>query len=136
MINIKEDFIIDEKEFNNRDSERLIKDIIDFVKITKEGRVLFVINSIDNGDKVALVAIARFLANNLEKSIHQEITPSEVAAFTSLTVKIVTARLSDLTKQRIIRRIGQGKYVAAPYQMDSFIKKINKKYGGKNDKNK
>ena len=132
MNDIIKNFIVDEKEFSNKDSERLIKEILDYVKVSKEGRVLFTINSINNTDKIGLILIARFLANNFEKTIPQEVSISEIMDFCSLSNKIVGARLSDLTKQRIIKRIKPGKYIVIPYQIEFFIKKVNKTYGGIN----
>jgi hypothetical protein len=131
MEEIKKAFIVDEKEFDNTKSEDLVRQIVDMVKVTNDGKVLFDINSMKNTDKIGLCIVARFLANKLERSIPSEVALQEIISATDLPIQIVNARISELIEQRFIRRVKSGTYIAIPYKIEDFIKKVEKRYGNK-----
>jgi len=131
MEDIRKQFIVDEKEFNSKDIERFAKRILQDVKVTKEGKILFEVASMNNGDKIGLIFISRFVANKFEKSIPEEVTLQEVADFCNVSQKVANARVSDVAKTGLIRRIKPGKYMVVPYKIEKFIDKVDKKYRGK-----
>jgi len=130
MKDIKEIFIVDEEEFN-KNFEELIGKIVDFVRISKEGKILLSQPSMKNTDKIGISIIARFLGNTIEKQIPSEVTTPELSEATGLPQHIVSARLSELIKQRFVKRVETGVYMAIPYRIEIFVEKINKRYGGK-----
>ena len=133
MEDVKKLFIVDEKEFDIKNTEKFIRKIADFVKVGKDGSIFLEIESINKTDKIQLAIVARFLANKIDKNILQEVSLPEIMQFLSLPQNTATARISELVKGRNIRRIKVGKYVAVPHQIEKFIEKINKKYGEKHE---
>lgn len=132
MEDLKKLFIVDDREFDTKNTEKFVRKIADFVKIGKDGSIFIEIESLNKTDKIQLAIVARFLANKIDKDIPQEVGLNEIMQFLSLPQNTATARISELTKARTIKRIKAGKYVAMPHQIEKFIDKINKKYGGKN----
>ena len=131
MEDIRKLFIVDEKEFDTKNTEKFIRKVADFVKIGKDGSIFLEIESMNKTDKIQLAITARFLANKLDKSILQEISLSEIMQSLSLPQNTATARISELIKGRSIKRIKAGQYVAVPHQIEKFVDKVNKKYGEK-----
>ena len=106
--------------------------IVDLVRVSKEGKILLSQPSMKNTDKIGISLVARFLGNTIEKQIPSEVTTKELIEATGLPTPILAARLSELIKQRFVKRVKVGVYMAIPYRIEIFIDKINKKYGGKN----
>ena len=131
MEDIKKIFIVDEKEFDNKNIEKFIRKIVDFIKVGKDGKSFIELDSLTNGDKIALIIVARFLANKLDKSIPQEVSLAEISDSLPLPKNTITARLSELTNKRIVKRIGAGKYIAVSYKIEEFVEKIDKKHNKK-----
>ncbi len=131
MEDIKKIFIVDEKEFDNKNIEKFIRKIVDFIKVGKDGKTFIELDSLTNGDKIALIIVARFLANKLDKSIPQEVSLAEISDSLPLPKNTITARLSELTNKRIVKRIGAGKYIAVSYKIEEFVEKIDKKHNKK-----
>lgn len=128
---MEEDFglIVDEEDFGRKNLDRFIKKIVGFVKVGKDGKVFVELDSISQGDKIGLMVISRFLAHKKLKSIPEEVTISEMESSLLMPYKVLTARISELAKNRLIKKIKGGVYIAIPYQMEKFIDKICKKYG-------
>jgi len=133
MEELRKQFIVNEKEFNSKNTEKFIRGILNFIKIGQDGGIFLELDSMGNAEKIRLAITARFLANKLDKNIPSEVSLPEIMKALSLPQNTTTARISELIKQRAIKRVKAGKYLVIPYKIEEFIDKINKKYGIKNN---
>lgn len=78
------------------------------IRLTPEGEELHNIN------KVALCVACKTLAYKAKLVQKETITSEDISTILSLDKKIVSARLSDLEKEGIVERVGQGVYRLGP----------------------
>ena len=125
MINDKEDDFDDllDKFIVSRDLElELLKDnlkkISRFARIYNSGEVEITNENLTQKDKVFIIILARYLAYKINELKNQEFVKNisestkigEIARMLGKTPKQVSARLSDLEKEKYIKKMGKGNY--------------------------
>ena len=103
----------EEAEFEPRELYQLMEKVGEHLAtINRKGDVFIKGEALTDKDKVAVVAIARFLANQADNKINPTITAEEVVRYTQLDKNVVSARLSDLVKEGLLLRVERGVYKA------------------------
>lgn len=127
---LKAKWIIEEKEFNERDLGLYVKRLMPFCKITKNGEI--VLTEIGENfsliDKVMLALIARFIAHRLDGSISETVTADELSRFFRVDKMQVSARLKDVKDARLAVREKKGIYKANIGRIEKFLDEIEGRY--------
>jgi hypothetical protein len=110
----------------------LVDKLADIVTITPDGNVS-VIRKCPTKDRVAAVAIARFLGHALEEKlkidIKAEISREEVTRYAGIDKLAASARLKDLTDEGLLERITPGIFrVRSLSQAERWIDLLCEKY--------
>jgi len=131
---VREKFF-EEREYNKEYVLRFIERIADFVTVNPKTQEVNIIKSkLTTKEKVCLVVIARFLANQLEEGISPEVTIEEVARYTRIDEPQVRARLSELVDERVLYRVAKGVYSVRSFSaIEKWVNSIIEKYGGKKE---
>ena len=131
---VREKFF-EEREYSREYVLRFIERIADFVKVNPKTQEVNIIDPrLTAKERVGLVVIARFLANQLEKEISPEVTIDEVAKYTRVDEPQVRARLSDLVDDNVLHRVVKGVYTVRSFSaIEKWVNKLIEKYGGEKD---
>ena len=128
---LKAKWIIEEKEFNEKNLGRYVKRLIPLCKITRSSEVVLT----DRGqvlslkDKVKLALVARLIAHRLDASIPEEISANEISEFFLVDKLQVNARLKEVTDERFAIRERKGVYKVNIGRIEKFFEEIEKKHG-------
>ncbi len=101
---IRSRFLVDDSEYEDKKIAAIIELANRFIKVSKSGNVHFEQRDLTNKDKVALVFIGRFLGSRLDSDISKEVENDEVRNMTHLDVKQISARISELKRERLLER--------------------------------
>jgi len=128
---VREKFF-EEKEYSKEHILKFIERIADFVTVNPKTQEVNIIKSkLTNKEKVGLVVIARFLANQLEKTISSEVTIEEVVKYTRIDEPQVRARLSELVDENVLHRVAKGVYSVRSFPaIEKWVNNIIEKYSG------
>lgn len=102
---------LEDREFSPEEIYDLVDKCANFVTINRSGDV-FIKGRLTVKEKIALIAIARFLGHRvINEKINSMVTIEEVAHYASTDESIARARLSDLArKDSLLRSIERGSY--------------------------
>ncbi len=100
---IKKRFIIDEAEYPPEKLEHLIKIMLNFVRVSKDGQVV-IIKNVPTRKILPLILSARFVANKVEKNIKESIEREELKNYSYLDKMVFNARFADLKKEGFIEK--------------------------------
>lgn len=131
-----------EKKFikgNDLEAEDLneyLNGLSQFCELSKDGYVRL-INGADKKltkkDQIQLVVCARFVGNALQVKlgranvISKTLEIDEIASILRIDKSIVSARISDLKKEKKVLDISKGVYEATIFSIKPFIAELNKK---------
>lgn len=124
------DIFFKEIAFEPKELYDLIKKCAKFsIMNEKTGDVLIERKDLAGKEKAALVAIARFLGNQLEDGVEPVVTVGEVAKYAALDEPVVRARLSGWTEEGLLTRIKAGSFkVKSLASARKFIQDLETKY--------
>lgn len=122
----------EEEDFSRRRLLQLVDLLANFVKVNpRTGEVFVVRKDLPNKIKVGLVIAARFVAHRLNENVNPGIGRKEIADFTGVPEKIVSARATELVKEGIVSRLSSGTFTARSLiSVEKWLEDIVKKYGG------
>lgn len=128
MEDLKKKFIVDEKVYEKEKIPEQINRILKYCKITKEGIVIIEKNSFTLKENIALILIARFLANKLDENIPSEMGIEEIVASmkTNNRDSLIT-RTKELVDDNLAKRTSKGRHQIVPFYVDSILDKLDKK---------
>lgn len=124
---IRSHFLVDEEAYEKEIVDRYIEAMLPYCKITKGGRVIIQARHFPDWANVGLVVLARYVGNNLDKSITAEVTVEEIGSQISLEKSTVSKRCSELVSKGLILRTDFGKYKANPVAIDDFLESLSSK---------
>lgn len=123
---ITSQFIVDD-DYIKKNTEQLVKKVLSYAKITKNGDIIITDHSLSQDNKVKLCLVVRFLANSLDETIPQYARPIEVTKVVRESIEAVGSRLSRLAKDGFAKKAKQGQYVVYPYRIETFLEQIENK---------
>lgn len=121
---LKQQFIIDSFVYDANKTKKYIMQILKHCKITSEGRVIVENKKLNKIDTIALMILARYLANKLEANISESITLNELYKMTQLSEPSVRGHISTLFDRNFIVKPSDGIYQFNPGKIDEFLEKI------------
>ena len=122
---LKQQFIVDSFVYNTNKTKKYVTQVLKHCKITSEGRVIIENKNLQKIDTIALIILARYLANKLEDKISESITLKEVYKMTKLSESSVRGHISTLFDRNIIVKPSDGIYQFNPSKIDDFLERIN-----------
>jgi hypothetical protein len=130
---LKVEWIIEEKEFDKRKLECLVKRLMPFCKITNSGEIDLteIGENLSLKEKVMLALVARFIAHRLDDYILEEVSLDEIPGFFSVDNVQVRARLKDLKDEKLAVLVKRGVYKANPIRIEKYLDEIKEKHGGR-----
>ena len=122
---LKQQFIVDSFVYNTTKTKQYIMQILKHCKITSEGRVIIENKNLQKIDTIALIILARYLANKLEGNISESITLKELYKMTKLSESSIRGHVSTLFDRNFIIKPNDGVYQFNPSKIEEFLDKIN-----------
>lgn len=121
-----------EKTFAAQDLLKLVEKFSDLATITETGEVNIRCKC-RSKDRVAIVAIARFLAQQLKDEtqieVKAEVTAEEVSKFADMDKGTATARLKELVDAGLLTRVRRGVFrVKSMSQAEKWINTLYEEY--------
>ena len=110
-------FVIDENQ-EMIILEKILNKISNYVKIDSQGNIIFLNDNISIKDRIFLIILARYLAVKINEIKNKEIIKNvntitdvkEIAEIIGKDPKVISARLSELEKEKFVKRVARGKY--------------------------
>lgn len=123
---------VEEKAYAPENLTELAGKLADIATISTVGDV-FIKRKCSNKDKIAAIAIARFLGarlkNEIKAKINAEVTREEVARYASTDKIIASARVKDLVEDGLLERVSRGVFrVKSLSQAEKWVDRLRKKY--------
>lgn len=123
---------VEEKAYTPENLMELAGKLADIATISTVGDV-FIKRECSNKDKIAAIAIARFLGarlkNEIKAKINAEVTREEVARYADTDETIASARVKDLVEDGLLERVSRGVFrVKSLSQAEKWIDRLCKKY--------
>ena len=118
---LKKKFIVDEGTY---ESERMKDDVdrlLKFCRVTSKGSVLITDARLTDKKKVALVIVARYIGNKLDKKIPEVVNGEEIAVYTKIDQLGVNARVKEVIDEGFASREGKGQYKTNPGRITDFL---------------
>jgi|GEM_PF-1162116 len=116
-------FIVDESD-TRRNTQELIKKVLKFGKVSKNGDIIIEDRSLSKDNILKLALVVRFLAHGLDETIPDSIRPSDLTKVMSERIEAVGSRLSALVKSNFAKKDGYGKYIVHYYKIEKFLAEL------------
>lgn len=125
---IEKMLIVDEGEYSQSLNKRLAEKIIKYVKISKNGDIIILDNTLSPDDKLRLALAVRFIAHSFDNSIPETITLKELTILLSERLEAVGSRLSKIIKnENFAKKIKKGIYSAQYFVLDKYLTGLENK---------
>jgi len=119
---IKSLLIIDEQNYSKNLIQQLTNKLIKFAKISKNGEIIILDNTLAQDDKLKLSLVTRFIAHSFDNNIPETITLKELANIISERLESAGSRLSKIIKnERFAKKTEKGVYMAQYFVIDKFL---------------
>ncbi|MFA6534303.1 MAG: hypothetical protein WCT37_03980 [Patescibacteria group bacterium] len=114
--------IVDDADYSKQTVEKFAERIIKYAKISKNGDIILLDNSLSPDDKLRLALVLRFIAHTFDGDIPETITLKELANLLSERLEAVGSRLSTIMKnENFAKRVKKGVYLAQYFVIDKFL---------------
>jgi len=123
---LKKKFIIDQTEYEKEKVESHLEKALKYGRITTDGRVILK-NNLTNKEKVGVVLIIRYLANQLDENISKDVSVKEISNYTGIKENQTRARCSDLVGDGVILRVEGNVFRFYPTLIDEFLNNLDQK---------
>lgn len=121
---LKIQFIVNGNEINKEILKKHVKTILDFCKLTSEGKVILRKTKLTQKNQIGIIIMARYLENKMNENIKETISPGELADLTSIARNNVRSLVGTLADERFVTRVEEGIYRFNPTQIELFFEKI------------
>ncbi|MHA1280537.1 MAG: hypothetical protein ACTSQ8_25550 [Candidatus Helarchaeota archaeon] len=120
---LRKKFIVDQTEYEKEKLESHLEKVLKYGRITTDGKVILK-NNLTNKEKVGVVLIIRYLANQLDQNISKEVSVKEISNYTGMKENQTRARCSDLVGEGVILKVEGNVFRFYPTLIDEFLNKI------------
>ena len=121
---LRKQFIVDENEVTKENIKKHVKKILEFCRITSDGKVILNKIKITQKNKIGIVVMARYLGNKINGRILDTITPAELAEITNIARNNVRSLVGTLIEEGFVSRSEEGVYRFNPTQIEFFFEQI------------
>jgi hypothetical protein len=117
---LKRRFIADDDVLKAR-LEPVVDKALIHCKVDKKGQVLITNSNLSAKDRVCLVLAARAIAAQLDPTISQDVTVTDIGTYLGLPANQVRARGNDAIKAKFAESPVPGIYRAVPHKVEAFL---------------
>jgi len=125
---ILEKLLIDERETLKRLVEKSEK-ILRVDKKTGDTVIIAPRSKLTDRQLISIILLGRYFSNKLNLVPSEVMTIDEIAQKLNLDKDVVSARLSDLKRERIVEMVSRGEYRISHANADTMLDEISEKIG-------
>ena len=125
---ILEKLLIDERETLKRLVEKSEK-ILRVDKKTGDTVIIAPRSKLTDRQLISIILLGRYFSNKLNLVPSEVMTIDEIAQKLNLDKDVVSARLSDLKRERIVEMVSRGEYRISYANADTMLDEISEKIG-------
>lgn len=125
---IKNLLIVDGDNYSKQIMEELAGRLIKYAKISKNGDIIILDNSLSPDDKLRIALVLRFIAHTFDDTISETITLKELSNLLSERLEAVGSRLSQvMKKENFAKKVNKGVYIVQHFVIDKFLTDLENK---------
>jgi len=125
---IKNLLIVDGDNYSRQIMEEFAKKLIKYAKISKNGDIIILDNSLSPDNKLKIAFVLRFIAHTFDNNIPETITLKELANLLSERLEAEGTRLSQIMKkENFAKKVKKGVYLVQYFVIDKFITDLENK---------
>ena len=125
---ILEKLLIDEKETLRRLVEKSEK-ILRIDKKTGDTVIIAPRSKLTDRHLISIVLLGRYFSNKLNLAPSEVMTTDEIAQKLNIKKEVVSARLSDLKRERIVEMVSRAEYRISYANVETMLTEIREKIG-------
>ena len=125
---ILEKLLIDERETLKRLVEKSEK-ILRVDKKTGDTVIIAPRSKLTDRQLISIILLGRYFSNKLNLVPSEVMTIDEIAQKLNIDKDVVSARLSDLKRERIVEMVSRGEYRISHANADTMLDEISEKIG-------
>lgn len=125
---ILEKLLIDEKETLRRLVEKSEK-ILRIDKKTGDAVIIAPRSKLTDRHLISIVLLGRYFSNKLDLASSEVMSTDEIAQKLNIKKEVVSARLSDLKRERIVEMISRAEYRISYANVETMLAEIREKIG-------
>lgn len=119
-------FIVDQGNYHKEVALASAKMLLEYAKVSKNGDIIIINNSLSPDDKLRVALSARFIAHSLVDEIASEVSLKDLSAVLSNESKeAVGSRMSKLVKDGFAKKGERGVYMAHAHMVGSFLEGLS-----------
>lgn len=120
---LKRKFIVDDDVLKNR-LEDITTKALEHCVVDKKGNVHFNSSNLSAREKLSLILAARAVASQMDETIKSDVSMAELTLISSLPEKQITARIAELTKDKLVSSSKKGIYSAVPHKVEALLNSV------------
>ena len=122
---LKKKFIVDDDVLKNR-LEEIATKALEHCVVDKKGNVHFNGSNLSAREKLSLILAARAIASQMDETIKSDVSMAELTLISGLPEKQITARIAELTKDKLVTSSKKGIYSAVPHKVEALLNSVKK----------
>ena len=122
---LKKKFIVDDDVLKNR-LEEIATKALEHCVVDKKGNVHFNSSNLSAREKLSLILAARAIASQMDETIKSDVSMAELTLISGLPEKQITARIAELTKDKLVTSSKKGIYSAVPHKVEALLNSVKK----------
>lgn len=122
---LKKKFIVDDDVLKNR-LEEIATKALQLCVLDKRGNVHFNNSKLSPREKLRVTLAARAIASQLDETVSDEVSVSELATNSGLPKDQVYARAAELVKDKSVTSPKKGFYKAVPHKVEALLDSVTK----------
>src|ERR1700722_10127006 len=120
---LKKKFIVDDDVLKNR-LEEIATKALEHCVVDKKGNVHFNGSNLSAREKLSLILAARAIASQMDETIKSDVSMAELTLISGLPEKQITARIAELTKDKLVTSSKKGIYSAVPHKVEALLNSV------------
>jgi hypothetical protein len=122
---LKKKFIVDDDVLKNR-LEDIATKALEHCVVDMKGNVHFNSSNLSAREKLSLTLAARAIASQMDETIKSDVSMAELTLISGLPEKQITARIAELTKDKLVTSSKKGVYSAVPHKVEALLNSVKK----------
>lgn len=123
---LKNQLIVDEEEFPKDRLNPLMEILVEFTRITKEGKIILV-KQVPSRKVLPLILSARFIAHKLNKEIPDIVSKDELLSYSFLKNNVFNTRLGELIRDGTANKENNSFKIKNIFIAEGFLKELKDK---------
>jgi hypothetical protein len=122
---LKKKFIVDDDVLKDR-LEDIATKALEHCVVDKKGNVHFNSSNLSAREKLSLILAARAIASQMDETIKSDVSMAELTLNSGLPEKQITARIAELTKDKLVTSSKKGIYSAVPHKVEALLNSVKR----------